>query len=660
MRTIYVSPDFPLNRRMRKDIRRGKLQVVREGGERLSLGGGIPSGKGRGFRTTGSPLVCMAKREAESDGLGGGRGKQEEPPTDFMGTDRLLRGLLQWNYFPRTSLDQVPPVFTTEDFTPDVARKIADVQWHKRNGNAEGFDCVGYSLARFNLVPRDLSIPHPAGYARLCLFLGKRWEDEISHICGNTYSVVVPREQEDGRIFDMQYGDIGEWDPDEDEWDTEEAEKMGYSVVRPRNHQDGRIVVMSYKSRKWEEHWMLDHSFGMRFLVTADIANFYPSVYTHAVGWAAVGMQEAKNQKSGWYDEWDRLQRMITRNETKGIPIGPGTSHIFSEFILQAVDEQLQNSFPSIRWRRAIDDYNLRFKEREEAEKFLRCLRVKLGKFGLHLNPRKTEILELPDHSDDSWMFAVETAAAGIDWNGVSPASLKKFLDYAASLAANFPHRSVLKYAVSRVLLKKIDKIEDDSKRQNACCAAIVCLINFAFHYPVLTSTLRLPFERLRQGEREDLLGMLWSQHKDKMLYMLVNGMNKGWSDVVSWVLYYYIFHDDEPETRITREVIDSGDCLPMALLLMMPSHRHQVQEHASELIRNHGEEPNCHELDRQWLLLYQVFREGGIENPYPASDPAAQCFEIMKKQGVNFLKIGDGSVHPSQEPEMPREEDPF
>ena len=73
MRTIYVSPDFPLNRRMRKDIRRGKLQVVREGGERLSLGGGIPSGKGRGFRTTGSPLVCMADNGAEvGGGLGGG------------------------------------------------------------------------------------------------------------------------------------------------------------------------------------------------------------------------------------------------------------------------------------------------------------------------------------------------------------------------------------------------------------------------------------------------------------------------------------------------------------------------------------------------------------------------------------------------------------
>ena len=65
MRTIYVSPDFPLNRRMRKDIRRGKLQVVREGGERLTMGGGIPSGTGRAFRTFSSPLVCMVDNGAE-------------------------------------------------------------------------------------------------------------------------------------------------------------------------------------------------------------------------------------------------------------------------------------------------------------------------------------------------------------------------------------------------------------------------------------------------------------------------------------------------------------------------------------------------------------------------------------------------------------------
>ena len=38
MQTIHVSPDFPLNRRMRKAVRRGKLRVVREGGEQFTLG----------------------------------------------------------------------------------------------------------------------------------------------------------------------------------------------------------------------------------------------------------------------------------------------------------------------------------------------------------------------------------------------------------------------------------------------------------------------------------------------------------------------------------------------------------------------------------------------------------------------------------------------
>ena len=40
MTTIHISPEFPLNRRMRKAVRRGKLRVVREGGERSELGGG--------------------------------------------------------------------------------------------------------------------------------------------------------------------------------------------------------------------------------------------------------------------------------------------------------------------------------------------------------------------------------------------------------------------------------------------------------------------------------------------------------------------------------------------------------------------------------------------------------------------------------------------
>ena len=72
MQTIFVSPDFPLNRRMRKAVRRGKLQVVREGGERLTMGREIPPDMSRTIRTFSSPLVCFASREGDNGDNGGG------------------------------------------------------------------------------------------------------------------------------------------------------------------------------------------------------------------------------------------------------------------------------------------------------------------------------------------------------------------------------------------------------------------------------------------------------------------------------------------------------------------------------------------------------------------------------------------------------------
>ena len=62
---------------MRKAVRRGKLRVVREGGERLSLGGGMAIEARRAVRTFSSPLVCIADSGAE---VGGGAGNSLLPP----------------------------------------------------------------------------------------------------------------------------------------------------------------------------------------------------------------------------------------------------------------------------------------------------------------------------------------------------------------------------------------------------------------------------------------------------------------------------------------------------------------------------------------------------------------------------------------------------
>ena len=80
MRVIHVSNKFPLNRQMRKAVRRGKLQVVRMRDELSPMGGGIPHEMRRVFRTSGSSAVCMANNGAQ---VGGGMGgKNNKTPVN--------------------------------------------------------------------------------------------------------------------------------------------------------------------------------------------------------------------------------------------------------------------------------------------------------------------------------------------------------------------------------------------------------------------------------------------------------------------------------------------------------------------------------------------------------------------------------------------------
>lgn len=43
----------------------------------------------------------------------------------------------------------------------------------------------------------------------------------------------------------------------------------------------------------------------------------------------------------------------------------------------------------------------------------------------------------------------------------------------------------------------------------------------------------------------------------------------------------------------------------------------------------------DLYELDQYWMLLYQLFFDGWIDNPYPSDD---RTFEILRHQGVTFV----------------------
>ena len=328
--------------------------------------------------------------------------------------------------------DDIPfPAFSTEDFTPDIADEMLENYKRKRQdkGKVTGYDQIEYRGTRFNLVTRLFHIPHPSPYARLCKCLSDNW-DKLSHICENPNSREKPAKHDTGRLI------MGEWE------NLEQISLMNYNKLS-------------------DARFRLKISTGKFYRVKADIASFFPSIYTHSIPWAVKGRDKAKVSldKELWYNQLDEAQRDVKRNETQGIPIGPGTSHIISEFILSKIDKTLRDS--RYLFVRYIDDYECYCETREEAEKFILNLEQELRKYLLSLNPTKVIVEELPLVYQDQWVIVLRNNIP--PQRQPSPRDIMSFLDLAVDLQKRYPEGSVLKYAARALANPKEREFNENS-----------------------------------------------------------------------------------------------------------------------------------------------------------------------------------------------------
>ena len=293
--------------------------------------------------------------------------------------DYVYNALLRYNYLPlgKKYPDDIPyKVFSTEDFTPEVANEMLTQHGGPRK---KGYDQIEYRATRFNNVTRLMHIPHPLPYARLCKCISENWK-KLSHICENPNSQLKPA-QHNSRILIM-----GEYE------DLERISVMG-------NEQFPQL------------RFQVKISTGKFYRVEADISSCFPSTYTHSIPWALVGLDEAKansRKHNLWYNKLDKTQRDLKRGETQGIPIGPATSHIISEIILYEIDETLCKE--GYQFTRYIDDYKCYCETREQAENFILVLEQELRKYLLNLNVRKVLIEELPLGFQDQWVILLRNS----------------------------------------------------------------------------------------------------------------------------------------------------------------------------------------------------------------------------------------------------------
>lgn len=495
-----------------------------------------------------------------------------------MGVNRdfVLNALLRRNYFPmQTSYrDELPPVLNSDAFSADAARAVANCHGFRRAKDCEyrGYDVVEYRLTRFTGVPRCCMLPHPTAYAFLALVIRESWH-RLGHMAENELS-----------------------------------------LIRPRQHSDGRLIVMNYESDRSKTQREMVSGFGKRFVARTDISNFFPSIYTHALAWAAVSFKEAKanwNKKGRWYNRLDEAARWLKRNETNGIAIGPATSNILSEIILGKVDSRLASRFD---FHRFIDDYTCYCNTEEEAQEFIRRLSRELAEFKLSLNGGKTRIEPLPRTASESWITDIRHHLPEAD--AVASHGVRSFMDYSIRLAAEHPEGSVLKYALRSI----VGKAKSEEARQQALCYGVP----LAFHQPAL---LPLLDELVNWEDPEGLKDLI-----DSLLQVASESAKFHRSDAMAWTLYYLLKAGAELPAELVDEVLQTRDCVALTILLLYGSDDivKTLREFAASL-----DTADYYELDQYWLLLYELYRRGLTGNPYGKDD----TFDILVQHDVVFVK---------------------
>ena len=328
-----------------------------------------------------------------------------------------LADLLTRGYFPK----ELPRPFVTAPFATAVtsgANLPGDfVKTAARGNNLPTAQTATYSLARGGLLRRPLSICNPLHYFLLCKEMMQNWASIAPRVAGTSLAATTPEFKTVGRAID------GRWP----------------QRARPELAQSTRL--------------------GRRYVLQTDISRFYDSIYTHSISWALHTKPTAKanrtlNLLGNKIDYWVRMGQ---DQQTVGIPIGPDTSLVMAELIMQRCDDELLAKLPGLKGHRFIDDYELSFQTRTEAENAFHILDTCLSKFELALNPKKTLVLELPLQLEAAWATELKRFTFSRNSQLGQAADLTNYFSRAYSLHSSNPGESVLQFAVARLRDVSVD-----------------------------------------------------------------------------------------------------------------------------------------------------------------------------------------------------------
>lgn len=362
-----------------------------------------------------------------------------------------------------------------------------------------------------------------------------------------------------------------------------------------------------------------------KFILKTDISRCYPSIYTHSIPWSIHTKPVAKaNRTFALYgNELDTLIRAAQDGQTMGIPIGPDSSFLVAEILLNAVDVSITNLGLGAPGFRYIDDYEFGFHSYSDAEQALATIQEGLNEYELALNPKKTMIIQLPEPIESAWASELRVFPFRANVRA-QQSDLLRFFDRAFTLAKEDPDEAILKYAVTVIGSQNIHAANwsfcEGLLAQTLINepATIQNVLRLFKHY----DSLGYPIDRQRLAETLNLISLTHAP--------------LGHGSEVAWALWGCIEFNLNVANPAAQKAFEMQDSV-VSLVALHARFLGLISAHVSVATPQSRMTP-LELTDEQWLLSYEANIKGWLPSVGIADHVAAVPeYSFLKAAGVSF-----------------------
>jgi hypothetical protein len=262
-----------------------------------------------------------------------------------------------------------------------------------------------FNIVKANGDLRFLSVPHPSSQISISSLIFNN-SDLLTSLCSRSnFSIRKPSSVAsyyyEKNIFNKKIHDLSFKDVDVDQ-DCVRGDGEFSNTFNTENnfgssffsYSGYTLIYKFYDSLKFQS---LEKKY--KYFMKFDIAKCFNSIYTHSISWAVKSKSFAKeNRELKSFDgEFDKLMRLANEGETNGIIVGPEFSRVFSEVILQRIDNLLEIRLEQLNLKhkvnyeakRYVDDYFLFTNNDADSQIIYKEFKKILGDYKLFVNESK-------------------------------------------------------------------------------------------------------------------------------------------------------------------------------------------------------------------------------------------------------------------------------